>query len=374
MRQTYSIAFYCRESKVGKKTGVAPVEMSLTINGKRGYVALPRKEKPATFAKAMASKRGNDTKEFTSLWYATANNAVLELMRNGEVITVEGVKSKMFGVEEKKVTVLDAWNLFLKSLTKRVEVDMALTTYRKYMLTKEYFLKHIDANTPLEDVTREDIENIYLSLKKEKSINTAEKYMVKIKSCFRYNKAVDIFDGLKFVKEKTEIETFNQNDYNKVKNANFNMDSLNLMRDIFIFCCNSGLSYVDIENLSKEDFNIDNKGVVTIVKPRHKTGVTFYSVVLKDGVDVLKKYNFDLPKISNQVGNRLFHMIEGICGTSSPITFHRCRHYYCTQLIASGVPLSIVQKCMGHSKALMTMHYTHLMENDIKKEVVSKLK
>ena len=130
----------------------------------------------------------------------------------------------------------------------------------------------------------------------------------------------------------------------------------------------------EIANLKKEDIRVDDKGSVTIVKPRHKTGVTFYSVVLKDGVEVLKKYDYNIPKISNQVGNRLLHIIEGICGTSTPITFHRCRHYYCTQLIASGVPLSIVQKCMGHSKALMTMHYTHLVEDDVKKEVLNKLK
>lgn len=374
MRETYSISFYCRECKVSKKNGLAPIEMAININSKRTFINLPRKEVPATFTKAMTSKRGNSTKEFTNLYYIKVNNIILQLLKEGKPLVPQTIKEMLQGKEEKKLTVLEAWNNYIKSLTKRVDVDMALTTFRKYVLTKEYFLSKINPDTPIEDVTREEVEEIYLSLKREKSINTAEKYMVKIKSFFKFNKIVDIFEGMKFVKEKTEIETFTSKDYNKVKKASFNMDSLNTMRDIFIFCCNSGLSYIDIANLKKEDIRVDDKGSVTIVKPRHKTGVTFYSVVLKDGVEVLKKYDYNIPKISNQVGNRLLHIIEGICGTSTPITFHRCRHYYCTQLIACGVPLSIVQKCMGHSKALMTMHYTHLVEDDVKKEVLNKIK
>ena len=234
MRETYSISFYCRECKVSKKNGLAPIEMAININSKRTFINLPRKEVPATFTKAMTSKRGNSTKEFTNIYYIKVNNIILQLLKEGKPLAPQTIKEMLQGKEEKKLTVLEAWNSYIKSLTKRVDVDMALTTFRKYVLTKEYFLSKIAPDTPLENVTRETIEDIYLSLKREKSINTAEKYMVKIKSFFKFNKIVDIFEGMKFVKEKTEIETFTSKDYNKVKKASFNMDSLNTMRDIFI--------------------------------------------------------------------------------------------------------------------------------------------
>lgn len=375
MRQTYSIAFYCRESKVSKKNGLSPLEMSLTINGKRGYVSLPRKEKPATFAKAMTSKRGNDIKEFCNIYYGKANTAILDLLREGCTLDVNVVKAKMLGVAEKKKTVLEFWNEFMLHISKRVDVDLQLSTYKKYLTAKEYFLSKINKDMPIDDITEDMLNDMYISLKKEKSINTAEKYMTRIKSCFIYHKKTDVFDNIKLIKEKKEVKLFTDADYHRVKNTNFQYDALNRMRDIFVFACSCGLSYSDIRELKPEDIKTDENGVVTIVKKRIKTGVVYYSVVLPDGVAILKKYNYQLPVISNQKGNLLLHSIENICHTSAPITFHKCRHYYCSSLIRAGVDATIVQKCLGHSSLKMTLGtYTHLVENDIKNGVLSKLK
>ena len=54
MRTTFNINFVCRQSKV-TKTGKAPVEMSIILNGKRTYLALPYKEDPKLFSKLMSS-------------------------------------------------------------------------------------------------------------------------------------------------------------------------------------------------------------------------------------------------------------------------------------------------------------------------------
>ena len=62
-RQTFSISFYCRKSKADKK-GLAPIELSIVINGERTYIRLPRKERPEDFAKAMDGKRDNEMKVY----------------------------------------------------------------------------------------------------------------------------------------------------------------------------------------------------------------------------------------------------------------------------------------------------------------------
>lgn len=374
MRQTFSIAFYCRASKVSKKTGLSPVEMSLSINCCRCYVVLPRKEQPSVFKKAMTSKRSNDIKEFTNLYYSKANSVILELLRENKPLDVDIIKCKVLGIEEKKMTVLEFWNAFMLHLAKRVDVDMQLSTFRKYSNTKDWFINKVGEKTPIDDVTEDILQDLYLELKKQKSVNTAEKYMTRLKSCYIFHKRQDVFDNIKLVKEKKEIVLFTDADYQVIKNTVFQYDALNRMRDLFVFACNSGLSYSDISSLSKNDIKVDETGNITIVKPRAKTGVTFYSVVLGDGAEILKKYDGQLPHISNQKGNLLLHTIQGICGISSPITFHKCRHYYCSRLIRAGVDATVVQKTMGHSSIKMTVGtYTHLVENDVKRAVLAKI-
>ena len=63
IRNTANVSFYCRESKKNKD-GMAPIELSLVINGKRCYVQLPRKEDPAQFKRALNCKKDNDLKDY----------------------------------------------------------------------------------------------------------------------------------------------------------------------------------------------------------------------------------------------------------------------------------------------------------------------
>jgi hypothetical protein len=63
MRTTFNIGFVCRPSKT-QKSGLAPVEMTIVINGARTYLSLPRKEQPSTFKKLTESKKPNELKEY----------------------------------------------------------------------------------------------------------------------------------------------------------------------------------------------------------------------------------------------------------------------------------------------------------------------
>ena len=58
MRATHSINFYCRQSKANKQ-GYAPIELSITLNGRRVFINLPRSEKPDDFKSLFQSKISN---------------------------------------------------------------------------------------------------------------------------------------------------------------------------------------------------------------------------------------------------------------------------------------------------------------------------
>lgn len=374
-RQTFNVGFYCRASKTNRQ-GLAPIELSINVCGQRKYVALPRKERPDIFKKQASSKRMNATREFCALWYAKVNDAVLSLTTKSLAVTVDGIKAELFGTgETRSETVLELWNRYLATLRVKVGVDIELSTYSKYCLCRDRFCSFIGNDKSVDDLSVDDIRAYYTNLKRAMSVNTTEKYMIKLKSCLRFASMGHLFDGIKIEKEKVEIELFTDDDYRDIRDKDFLYPHLNRMRDLFVFCCNSGISYSDLKSLTKDDFTVDVEGNVVVTKCRQKTGVRFYSVVLPDGVDVLKKYNYELPVISNQKGNQFLKVIAGICEVKSKVTFHKCRHYYATKLIRLGVDATIVQKCLGHSSVKMTLGvYTHLVESDVVKGVMEKFK
>lgn len=374
-RQTFNVGFYCRASKTNRQ-GLAPIELSINVCGERKYVALPRKERPDIFKKQASSKRMNTTREFCALWYAKVNDAVLSLTTKSLSVTVDGIKAELFGTGDKRAeTVLELWNRYLATLRTKVGVDIELSTYRKYTLCRDRFCSFIGNDKSVDDLSVDDIRAYYTNLKRTMSVNTTEKYMIKLKSCLRFASMEHLFDGIKIEKEKVEIELFTDEDYRDIRDKDFLYPHLNRMRDLFVFCCNSGISYSDLKSLTKDDFTVDVDGNVVVSKCRQKTGVRFYSVVLPDGVEVLKKYNYELPVISNQKGNQFLKVIAGICEVKTNVTFHKCRHYYATKLIRLGVDATIVQKCLGHSSVKMTLGvYTHLVESDVVKGVMEKIK
>lgn len=374
-RQTFNVGFYCRASK-RNRLGFAPIELSINVCGERKYVALPRKERPDIFKRQSSSKRMNATREFCALWYAKVNDAVLSLTTKSLSVTVDGIKAELFGTGDKRAeTVLELWNRYLATLRTKVGVDIELSTYSKYTLCRDRFCSFIGNDKSVDDLSVDDIRAYYTNLKRTMSVNTTEKYMIKLKSCLRFASMEHLFDGIKIEKEKVEIELFTDDDYMNIRDRDFIYPHLNRMRDLFIFCCNSGISYSDLKSLTKDDFTVDVEGNVVVSKCRQKTGVRFYSVVLPDGIEVLKKYNYELPVISNQKGNQFLKVIAGICEVKTNVTFHKCRHYYATKLIRLGVDATIVQKCLGHSSVKMTLGvYTHLVESDVVKGVMEKFK
>ena len=90
VRNTANVSFYCRESKKNKD-GLAPIELSLVINGKRCFIQLPRKEAPADFKRELNSKKDNDLKDYLRSIRVRLNEIETTFSRDGEALTVAAV-------------------------------------------------------------------------------------------------------------------------------------------------------------------------------------------------------------------------------------------------------------------------------------------
>ena len=117
------------------------------------------------------------------------------------------------------------------------------------------------------------------------------------------------------------------------------------------------------------DFQLGPDGQYYIHDKRNKTGIYYTAVILPEGVDILKKYGFQLPIISNQKVNTYLKVIRDLCGIDKPIFSHVARHTYATRCLNRGIRLEVVAKLLGHSTTRITQHYAKLLQKNILSEV-----
>lgn len=372
MRTTFNINFVCRQSKV-TKAGKAPVEMSIIINGKRVYLTLPRKESPKDFQKLITSKRQNDLKEYLELMYQKVLQAQTILMQQGTIVNPTAIKEYIQNGCSTSYTIEDLFVEYLKILKKRVGVNLTAAVYRKYEIVRDLFYAHIPKDKQVKEITKSVIADFYAELNKKYESTTSAAMMVKLKTIIVF--AVDNgklgcnpFNGIKISKRTKEVEYLTEQEINAIKSKSFN-ERLTKVRDLFLFQCFTGLAYVDMANLTREDFQVNELGQYFIKKSRVKTGVSFLTVLLDEAAEIAKKYDFELPVLSNQKYNSYLKEIKDVCDIRKELHTHIGRHTAATYLLNKGVPLETVAKMLGHSNIKQTQHYAKLVDKTVFDEI-----
>lgn len=368
MRTTFNINFVCRQSKV-TKSGKAPVEMSIIINGKRVYLTLPRKESPKDFQKLVTSKRQNELKEYLEVMYQKVLQAQTILMMQGQVVNPQSIKEYIQNGCSTSYTIEDLFVEYLKILKKRVGINLTAAVYRKYEIVRDLFYQHISNTKQVKEITKSVISDFYAELNKKYESTTSAAMMVKLKTIIVF--AVDNgklgcnpFNGIKISKRTKEVEYLTEQELDAIKSKSFN-ERLSKVRDLFLFQCFTGLAYVDMANLSKEDFQVNEIGQYYIKKSRVKTGISFLTVLLDEAAEIAKRYNFELPVLSNQKYNSYLKEIKDVCNIKKELHTHIGRHTAATYLLNKGVPLETVAKMLGHSNIKQTQHYAKLVDKTV---------
>ena len=136
------------------------------------------------------------------------------------------------------------------------------------------------------------------------------------------------------------------------------------MRDCFVFACYTALAYSDLASISIDDVKEQN-GVHFIQKNRIKTGVQ-YTIPLNDiAMTILKRYNYQLPILTNQRYNSYLKEIADLCGIDKKLTSHLARHTAATLMLNSGISIDVVAKILGHRNTAMTAHYAKMLDKTI---------
>ena len=144
------------------------------------------------------------------------------------------------------------------------------------------------------------------------------------------------------------------------------------VRDLFLFSCFTGISYIDMCLLSDEHLSLAEDGVWWIKSARKKSGVDFEIPLMELPLHIIEKYRDMapegklLPMYSNSSLNHYLKQIAGLCGIERKLVFHAARHTYATEITLShGVPLETVSKMLGHRQIKTTQIYAKVTDNKI---------
>lgn len=160
-----------------------------------------------------------------------------------------------------------------------------------------------------------------------------------------------------------------EGEIDRIRSFQTDIEKLERVRDLFIFQCFTGLSYIDLMAFSPEWIR-EIDGYKVFSDNRSKTNVGFLSILLPEAEAVLKKYDGKLPKLSNQKYNDYLKLIETATGIRKHLTTHVARHTFATYLLNKDIPIETVSKAVGHTSIKQTQHYAKLLG----KKVVSDMK
>lgn len=168
------------------------------------------------------------------------------------------------------------------------------------------------------------------------------------------------YTGIKIERGKSSLRKFlTEKELIAVMEAKIPTESLESIRDLFVFQCFTGIAYADLKlfDFSKVE---ERNGKYILHDTRWKSGEDFYIVLLSPAVNILKKYNFRLNVVSNQKYNLYLKVIATAAGIDHPITSHMARHTFAVYCLNHGVPIEILAKMMGHTDIKTTQLYAKI--------------
>lgn len=220
----------------------------------------------------------------------------------------------------------------------------------------------------------------YLIGEKDLSYNTTIKFLQFTKKItLRAIRAgwlkMDPFDGMSLTLKETDRPYLTEEELESIENKEFKVQRLELVKDLFLFACYTGLSYSDVKKLQKSEIEKSPKGMWWIRTRRQKTNERSQVPLLAPAMQIIEKYadlkSLDaedkvLPVLSNQKLNSYLKEVADFCGIQKKLTFHVARHTFATTItLSNGVPIESVSKMLGHTNLRTTQHYARIVDDKV---------
>ena len=392
VKNTFSILFWINKSKV--KNGEAPIWARLTVDGARVEISIKRSINPENWNSEKGQAKGTKEEMRTLNNYIDQVrlqllNCQQQLMADKRLVTAEAIKNMYLGKHEREhslMTLIHYHNVELKD-------TLEWGTMKNYHTTQKYvnlFLKEKlhTSDIFLSQLNYKFIFDFEMFVKTYQPVdhhkpcgqNTVMKHIERLRKMI--NLAIrnewilrDPFAKFKPTFVKTTREFLTAEELIKIENKGFSIPRLQQVKDLFIFSCYTGLSYIDVMNLTTENISLGIDGELWLYTSRQKTDNSVRIPILQKALTLIQKYESHpkalaegklFPNISNQRLNSYLKEIADLCSIGKNLTFHLARHTFATTItLTNGVPMETVSKLLGHSSIRTTQIYAKVVEKKV---------
>ena len=365
---------YNRKKQLNKQ-GTALVQVEALLNQRKVYFKTNIYLKPEHWDKQTSQvcnhPQANDLNTMLFEFILHLQAIELSLWKRGIPVTLSLLKDAI--KKDKPVNV--TFPVFARIYVQ--ESDRKRST-KENLMTTVTVLQEFRPGLDFKDITYTFLKEFEVHLKeKGNSVNTVAKHMRQLRTLV--NEAINQgyipsdaypFRKYKIKQEKGRKEFLTPDELKRLENLDVDK-KLRHVLDAFLFCCYTGLRYSDFCQLTPENIIRVNgkrwlhfKSVKTDVEIRLPLHLLFEGKALA----VLERYDIvtDFAKIGpNSEANKYLAQLATLARIRKHITYHTARHTCATLLVHQGVPITTVQKLLGHTSVRTTEVYSEVLSNTI---------
>ena len=392
MKSIFRVVFYLRSNYVNKE-GKTSVMLRIYLNNERlslGSTGIAITASQWDKDKERIKGRTTDALS-TNLQLdniASGLQAIFRKIEMSDDLSLERIKSEFLGKKDEIDTFMQLFEKHNTDISKQVGISVSKATLQKYNVCKRHFSDFLDKQYKRNDLKLTELTylvirefDLYLRTVVGQNSNTATKTMKTFKTITLLGQKMGVLLHDPFMNHRFHLEPVNRGfltdeEILLIANKEIDIPRLELVRDIFIFSCFTGLAYIDVSNLTP-DHIITLGDKQWIMTQRQKTSVETNILLLDIPKAIIDKYNPAYPKrenklfpiLSNQKMNAYLKEIADLCGIKKNLTFHLARHTFATMSLSKGVPMESVSKMLGHTNIKTTQIYARITNKKIEHDM-----
>ena len=395
MKSTFKVLFYLKKDKISKD-GKVPVMGRITVNGTQAGFSCKLNIDPALWDEKtnyLKSQRNTLSREIHQM----LENIKAQIAKHYQSISdrdayvpANKVKNAYHGFGDRYKTLIAAFDYHADSIKARIGRDRAQRTYDRLMEERRCLMRYLVLKK-LEDVTLKEldvtfIERYYAWMLSDGHCGktTAFKRTQTLKCVLYVAVEQGWIDRHPFLAFKCAPDYkprmfLSDEEIQRLMDIELRYHRQRAVRDMFIFCCFTGLAYIDLKNLTYDHIVTTPTGEQYIYNRRQKTGTPYHIMLLPIAQELIERYRGYPGKIDE---TRVFPVkdrksmcttikrIAQKCGITKNLSTHIGRHTFGTTVtLEKGVPIETVSEMLGHKQITTTQIYAKLTANKMKEDV-----
>lgn len=390
MKSTYSVIFYMKKEKV-RKDGTYPIFGRITIDGAKSQFSCKTYCKPdiwevkggRAIGKSLSARNVNTQLDAIR---GMINDYYDEIMRRDGYVTAEKLRNAYQGLEFRYNSIMTVYKQFIEDYEKQVAGGLkSPKTLQKYNAVYKHLGDFLKIRYHLSDMALKEIKpsfisdfEIFLTVDRKLNHNSVCIYVKPIQMLLHRAQengwvARYPFSDYKICREDPDKGFVTKEEMQLMMDCPNLNKKRTYIRDLFIFCCFTGVSYIDLKNMTHENVVINPAdGSKWLHYRRQKTGVEANVKLLETPKKIIEKYDglcddghlFKVPVHKNCC--RMIRTVAKKCGIEKHISWHQSRHSMATVIcLSNGMPLEVVSSVLGHKCIQSTEVYAKITKEKL---------